>query len=254
MMSALHPIRWPVLATLALCGALAACSSTSSGGSGGTATDALQLASTQSSGGEALRVVKELPPPSANGGEQPISPNDTLEIDVFQVDNLDRTVQVDATGRISLPLIGAVQAAGRSVRDLEHDIELAYGANYLQSPDVTVFVKESVGQRITVDGSVNKAGLYPVSSNATLLDAIALAGGFQQTADAKKVYVYRNYNQGKVVANYNVDEIRRGKQRNPRIYGGDVVVVFESSSKIALQNLKEALGVATSASRLMIIP
>lgn len=233
-----------------------ACSSTSSGASSsGGAVDALQLSST--GGGDAtLKVVSRLPAPrsTGDGDDQPLSPGDILELDFFQVDNLDRTVQIDANGRVSLALIGTVQASGKSVRQFEQDIERAYGASYLQNPDITVFVKESAGQRVTIDGEVTKAGIVPVSSTATLLDVIAQAGGFRPLADDTKVYVYRDIDRQKLVANYDVKAIRQGKASNPRIYGGDVIVVFPSSSKIALQNLKEALGVATSASRLAIIP
>nr|WP_292187701.1 polysaccharide biosynthesis/export family protein [Mesorhizobium sp.] len=183
-----------------------------------------------------------------------MSPNDVLEVNVFQVDNLNRTVQVDAGGQISLPLIGTVTAAGKTVRQLEQEIETAYGANYLQAPDVSVYVKESIGQRITVDGEVARAGIFPVSSNSSLIDAIALAGGFNAVGDAKKVFVYRNIGPNTLVANYNVEEIRAGKSRNPRIYGGDKIVVFASKSKIAMNNLKDALGVASSAARLAVVP
>ena len=210
-----------------------ACSTSSTGSSG--SVEALQLtSSTPLGGGGALQVVKDLPAPqnTQNGSEQPLSPNDLLEINVFQVDNLNRTVQIDASGQISLPLIGTIKAAGKTVRQLEQEIETAYGAKYLQSPDVTVFVKDSVGQRITVDGEVNRAGIYPVSSSATLLDAIALAGNFSQIGDASKVFVYRNMGQNTMVANYNVEQIRAGKARNPRICGGDKVVVFTSKSEV----------------------
>ncbi|KQV01596.1 polysaccharide biosynthesis protein GumB [Mesorhizobium sp. Root102] len=239
--------------------AISACASTASTSKSSTSSvDALQLAasSTAPSGGGTLQVVKDLPAPqnTQNGSEQPLSANDVLEVSVFQVDNLNRTVQVDAGGQISLPLIGAMAAAGKTVRQLEKEIETAYGEKYLQSPDVTIFVKESIGQRITVDGEVNKAGIYPVSSSASLLDAIALAGGFNPVGDAGKVFVYRNVGQNKLVANYNVEEIRAGKNRNPRIYGGDVVVVFASKSKIAMNNLKDALGIASSAARIAVIP
>ncbi|TGV76382.1 polysaccharide export protein, partial [Mesorhizobium sp. M00.F.Ca.ET.149.01.1.1] len=158
-----------------------------------------------------------------------------------------------ASGQISLPLIGTVTAAGKTVRQLEKEIEAAYSANYLQSPDVTIFIKESIGQRITVDGEVNKAGIYPVSSNASLIDAVALAGGFNTIGDAGKVFVYRNIGQTTLVANYNVESIRAGRSRNPRIYGGDKVVVFPSKSKIALNNLKDALGVASTAVRIGVL-
>lgn len=235
--------------------AISACTSTSSTASSSSGpVDALQLtsSSTPLSGGGALQMVKDLPAPqnTQNGSEQPLSPNDVLEVNVFQVDNLNRTVQVDAGGQISLPLIGTITASGKTVRQLEQEIETAYGAKYLQSPDVTVFVKESVGQRITVDGEVNRAGIYPVSSNSTLLDAIALAGNFSPIGDAKKVFIYRNIGSNTLVANYDVEAVRAGKVRNPRIYGGDKVVVFASKSKIAMSNLKDALGIASSAARL----
>lgn len=245
------------LAALVISLAVSACSTSSTGSAGGGAVEALQLtSSTPLGGGGALQVVKELPAPqnTQNGSEQPLSPNDLLEINVFQVDNLNRTVQIDAGGQISLPLIGTMKAAGKTVRQLEREIETAYGAKYLQSPDVTVFVKDSVGQRITVDGEVNRAGIYPVSSSATLLDAIALAGNFSPIGDAGKVFVYRNMGQNTLVANYNVEQIRAGKARNPRIFGGDKVVVFTSKSKIAINNLKDALGIASSAARIAVVP
>ncbi|MER9971831.1 polysaccharide biosynthesis/export family protein [Mesorhizobium sp. M0060] len=239
--------------------AISACTSASSTTpSSSNSVDALQLTASSApiAGGGALRVVKDLPAPqnTQNGSEQPLSPNDVLEVNVFQVDNLNRTVQVDSNGQISLPLIGTVSAAGKTVRQLEQEIETAYGAKYLQSPDVSIFVKESIGQRITVDGEVNKAGIFPVSSNSSLIDAIALAGGFNNVGDAKKVFVYRNFGPNTLVANYNVEDIRAGKSRNPRIYGGDKVVVFASKSKIAMNNLKDALGVASSAARIAVIP
>jgi polysaccharide export outer membrane protein len=232
-----------------------ACTSTPSpSASSPPSVDTGQSGTSSTNGGGALKLVKDLPAPpnTQNGTEQPLSPNDVLEVNVFQVDKLNRTVQIDAGGQISLPLIGTMPAAGKTVHQLEKDIEVAYGAKYLQSPNVTIFVKESVGQRITVDGEVNKAGIYPVSSNASLLDVIALAGGFNAVGDAGKVYVYRNAGQSRLVANYNVEEIRAGGNRNPRIYGGDVIVVFASKSKIALNNLKEALGIASGAARLAV--
>lgn len=241
--------------------AASGCTSTSSSttSSSSSSVDALQLTSSSSaplSGGGALKVVKDLPAPenTQNGSEQPLSPNDVLEVNVFQVDNLNRTVQVDSGGQISLPLIGTITAAGKTVRQLEQEIETAYGAKYLQSPDITIFVKESVGQRVTVDGEVNRAGIFPVSSNSSLLDAIALAGNFSPVGDASKVFVYRNIGQNTLVANYNVEAIRAGKLRNPRIYGGDKIVVFPSKSKIAMSNLKDALGIASSAARIAVVP
>jgi len=107
---------------------------------------------------------------------------------------------------------------------------------------------------VTVDGEVARAGLYPVTANTSLLDAIALAGGLRDIADQRKVYVFREVGGRKLVANYSIEDVRSGRLANPRIYGGDVVMVFTNENRVALNNLKEALGLATSASRLAVIP
>jgi polysaccharide biosynthesis/export protein len=193
-----------------------------------------------------LQLVRALPAPvnTAGGADQPLLPGDVLTIDVFQAQQLSRTVQIDSRGALSLPLIGPVNAAGKGIRVLELELEQLYGARYLQNPEVSIFLKESAGQRVTVDGEVAKAGLYPVSPGTTLLDAIALAGGLRELADQRKVYVYRAFGQRKLVANYDVGAIRDGHAENPRIYGGDVVVVFRSQSLVAINSLKEALGLS----------
>lgn len=211
--------------------------------SAGTATDS-------------LRLVESLPPPinTRDGSDQLLSPNDVLEIDVFQVDDLDRTVQVDSSGQITVPLVGSVAAAGKSVRALEAELESSYGAKYLQSPDITVFVKESAGQKVTVDGEVARAGLYPVTAGSSLLQVLAQAGGFRPVADATQVYLFRDYGNQRLVTNVNVSDIRAGKGTDPRVFGGDTVVVFSSARKVAIQNLKEAFGLASSAARLAVIP
>lgn len=227
----------------------AGCMSPSENPLAGSGSD---IAALSVSGDDDLRIVSELPVPenTAGGTERPIAPGDVLEVSVFQVPDLSRTAQVDDAGRVSLPLIGIVQAAGKSVRTFENDVKLAYGRDYLQSPQISVFVKESAANRVTVDGEVRRAGVYPLPPSASLLDAVALAGGFSNVADESKVYVFRQAGPRKLVANYDVFAIRNGRRNAPHLYGGDVVVVFPSSSRVALQNLKEALGVATSVGRL----
>ncbi len=225
---------------------LAGCSTS---GSGSPAADTLSVSdpTLALAGGGApgsLKVVTDLPPPSgtSNGAEALLSAGDTLTVEVFRVPDLTRTVQIDASGTIGLPLIGNVQAANKTVRQLTSEIERLYGASYLQSPQVTVLVKDSIGQRVTIDGEVSKPGIYPVAAGSTLLQALAQAGGFKPNADPKKIYVFRDIGGRKLVANYDVGEIRSGKKRDPRIYGGDTVISFTSQSKVAMQNLKEALG------------
>lgn len=200
-----------------------------------------------------LAIVDVLPAPenTRNGADQLISANDILEIDVFQVDQLDKTVQVDSNGRFSMPLIGAVQAAGKTVSAIESDLEVRYGANYLQSPDITVFVKESAGQKMTLDGEFVKPGVYNTGSTTTLLQAVALASGLTPLSDEKKIFVFRSFGDKKLTKNYNIRDIRAGKISDPRIYGGDVIVAFTSDTKIAARNLREALGAAVNVTRVV---
>ena len=195
-----------------------------------------------------------MPPPknTRQGADQLVSENDLLEIDVFQVDDLDRTVRVDSNGRITMPLIGSIQAAGKTIPAVETELERIYGAKYLQSPEITIFMKESSGQRMTLDGQFNKPGIYPTSTSSSLVQAVAQAGGFTKIADESKLYVFRQFGKTKLVANYSIKDIRTGKKPDPRLFGGDIVVAFTSSSKVAINNLKSALGVASSAARLAV--
>lgn len=246
--------HFSLLLALLFTGLLAsACSSSGNGAAaGGEGGPDMMALSSVGGGDQELRVVSELPTPqnTADGTERPISPGDILEVSVFQVPDLSRTVQVDDAGRVSLPLIGVVPASGKSVRTFENDIKLAYGRDYLQSPQISVFVKESAANRVTVDGEVRRAGVFPLPPSSSLLDGVALAGGFSNLADESKVYVFRQIEGQRLVANYDVAAIRQGRRSAPRLYGGDVVVVFQSASRVAFQNLKEALGLATSAGRL----
>jgi polysaccharide export outer membrane protein len=223
--------------------------------SSGSSVDAADLAAAQAAGGDSsLRVVKDLPAPQnvTSASETKIAQNDLLQIDVFQVQDLNREVRVGGDGNVSLPLIGTVQAAGKTTGELEQALEARYGASYLQSPEISVFQKESFGSRITLDGQFLKPGVYPSTAQSTLLQMVAQGGGLTPMADEKKVYVYRDSGSGRQVANYSITDIRTGKRTDPKLYGGDVVVVFTSGSKVAFQNLKEALGVASSATRLAV--
>lgn len=203
-----------------------------------------------------LQLVQTLPAPAgtSNGAEQLLSANDILIVNFYQVPTLNSTVQVDSMGRVSLPLIGVITVNGKSIRQVEQELIRLYGSAYLQSPNISVFLKESARQRVTVDGEVERPGLHPVAAQSTLLDAIALAGGLRNIADQRKVFVFREVGNSKLVANYNVEDIRSGLLQNPRIYGGDVIMVFTSRSRVALNNLKEALGMAATATRAVAIP
>src|SRR6516165_2841430 len=104
----------------------------------------------------AAAALKEQAPAAAPTGDYRIGPQDTLEIDVFQLNDLNRTVQVDSSGQILLPLLGQIPAAGKTSRELSNDIATQLSQKYVNNPQVTVVVKDAQGQRITVDGAVTQ--------------------------------------------------------------------------------------------------
>ncbi len=169
--------------------------------------------------------------------EYRIGPSDLLSVTVFQIEDLDREVRVNNAGQVSLPLIGAIDAAGKTVTELETEIASRYAASYLQDPQVSVFVKEFASQRVTVGGAVDTPGIYPMTSSLTLLQALALAGGLDDVASEKNVIVFRTVKGERVFARFDVEAIREGSSPDPQIMGEDVIIVDNSTGRVALQNL-----------------
>src|SRR5687768_5247424 len=132
--------------------------------------------------------------------EYRLGPQDLLEINVFQVQELNRTVRVNSSGDISLPLDGVLRAGGLTVRELEESIGAALSKDYLQDPQVSVFVKEYTSQRVTLEGAVKKPGIYPLSGRTTLLQAIATGGGLDPLANLQGVVVFRTVDGKKMAA------------------------------------------------------
>lgn len=170
-----------------------------------------------------------------------ISATDVLDVTVFQVPELSKSVRVSESGQISLPLIGAVPAAGSSVAELEAEIAGRLSARYMQNPDVSVFVKDAVSQRVTVEGAVSKPGIYSATGRTTLLQMIAVAGGLDRVADERGVVVFRYVNGKRQAAKFDYKAIRAGTTDDPVLAGGDVVVVDQSGPKAALRNVRESI-------------
>ncbi len=160
-----------------------------------------------------------------------IGPLDTIQIDVFNVPDLSREVQVDASGQIAIPLIGTIDARGRTAHELAQTIEDALRGRYVRKPDVTVNIKSSVSQVVTIDGQVTEPGLYPVTNQMTLLRAIASAKGLSEFAKQDDVVILRTVAGRKMAGLYNIDAIRRGTYADPAIYANDVIVVGDSPTR-----------------------
>ncbi|MEL7111016.1 MAG: polysaccharide biosynthesis/export family protein, partial [Pseudomonadota bacterium] len=158
-----------------------------------------------------------------------IGPMDSLQIDVFGVSSLQGTYQVDFRGNLKLPLIDEVRGLGLTASELSYMLEEVYGEKYLQDPDVNVTIVESVGRNVTVDGSINSPGIYPIEGRLTLLQAVAQAGGPSKGANTRKVAVFRQVNGERFAAAFNLDAIREGNADDPEIYGNDIIVVDGSN-------------------------
>ena len=157
---------------------------------------------------------------------------DILQITVFQVQDFNRDSQVDAAGNIALPLIGAVPVAGKTVREVESDIAQRLKAKYLQNPQVLVAIKDAVGLRVAVQGAVKTPGVQQIRGDTTLTNVIAQAQGFAETADKSSVLIIRNTDQGRVAAKVDAGAILSGSAPDPRVYGGDTIVVDDSFVKV----------------------
>lgn len=173
--------------------------------------------------------------------EYRIGPYDLLTITVFQVDEMNRDVRVNSSGQISLPLIGAVQAGGKTVQELEAELAKKLSAGFLQDPQVSVFVKEFTSQRVTVEGAVKTPGIFPITGRTSLLQAIAMAQGLDPLADESSVVIFRYVKGQKMAALFDLDAIRDGNQEDPLIYGDDIVVVDKSGSKSAIKAITDSL-------------
>ena len=170
-------------------------------------------------------------------GEYRIGPEDLIEIQVFGVDQLARTVRVNSFGMVSLPLIGVTPVGGMTATEAERAIGRKLAENYLQDPQVSVFIKEYTNQRVTIEGAVAKPGIYPLRGQTTLLRAIAVAGGQGSLSDLGNIVIYRADSTGlRTGTTYDIEKIRRGEQDDPIVLNDDVVVVNRSPARVVFKD------------------
>lgn len=170
--------------------------------------------------------------------------SDVVDIEVYGLPELTRQLRVNSRGMISLPLLGPIRAAGKTVAELEDEITSLLADDFLQDPQVTVFVSAYTSQKITVEGAVNKPGIYPLSGNTSLLQAIVVAGGVSELANPKGIIIFRVIDGKRMAAVFDLREIRGGNAEDPRIYGDDLIVVDQSGAKSAWSSLLKVVPVA----------
>jgi polysaccharide export outer membrane protein len=160
-----------------------------------------------------------------------ILPTDKLNIKVFKSEDLSGDYEVDAAGNISLPLIGAVEAANLTTTQLDERLTQKLSEKYLEHPDVAVSITESTRRAVTVSGAVKEAGTFQIPAPVSLIQAVAMAKGPSDDANPRRVAVFRTISGERQAAAFDLTAIGRGQAQDPQIYPGDIIVVDGSANK-----------------------
>ena len=153
-----------------------------------------------------------------------IGPEDNLTISVWKNDALTRTVPVRPDGKISLPLLNDVQAAGLSAQELRDVLAQKLGA-YMPNPEVSVIVAAINSFKVSLIGEVARPGRLELRSWTTVLDALALAGGFTQFASRSKIVILQPDGKGMKRIPFNYNKALDGEQENFYLRNGDIILV-----------------------------
>jgi polysaccharide export outer membrane protein len=180
--------------------------------------------------------------PPEPGADYRIGPLDKLNIVVFEVKDLSaENLEVDVSGQIILPLIGAVQAKGKTTAELSDEIAKRLSERYLQSPKVSVTVADAASQKVTVEGAVNEAGVFVLKGRTSLLEAVARAKGVSKAANSHRVAIVRNVDGSPHAATFDLAAISAGRARDPEVIANDVVIVDTSRSKAFWHGVVEVM-------------
>jgi len=187
-------------------------------GSGGTAS---------SNAAPAAQTLVSSAAPKPHDDSFVIGNDDVLAINVWKEPDVSRSIPVRSDGKISLPLVGEVQAAGLTPLRLEKDIASKL-KNYISEPEVTVIVQQVNSQKFNILGQVARPGTFVIANSPTVLDAIALAGGFRDFAKQKAIYVLRQNADGtQTRIPFNYKEVVKGQNpaQNIKLQPRDTIVV-----------------------------
>jgi polysaccharide biosynthesis/export protein len=170
---------------------------------------------------QGLCVAQELLPPSYQ-----IGPNDVLSIHVWKEDELSRDVVVTPDGKISFPLIGEIEAQGKTVTELKNLVGEKLLA-FVTAPEVTVIVRESRSRAVYTIGKVRRPGPYPLVADMTVIQALSAAGGLAEWADEKNILIIRKEDGKETQLRFNYRDFTRGRdlEQNILLQPGDTILV-----------------------------
>lgn len=171
-----------------------------------------------------------------------LRPSDQISVVVFREPelSLDR-VKVGVEGNVSLPMIGSIPASGMTAKQFEQDVTRRLAAAGLKGPVVSVNIVEYASHMVTVEGAVDKPGVYAFQPGARLSTAVALASGPKRTAKTSQVAVFRESPQGIMVAKFDYAAVRQGTMLDPVLEPGDRVVMGTDGLSVFWEDLLKAL-------------
>ncbi|MBT8419918.1 MAG: polysaccharide export protein [Gammaproteobacteria bacterium] len=177
-------------------------------------------------------------PPTPRTTDYRLNPQDLVNVTVFQVPELSTTQNIGNTGHIQLPLIGHIAIGGLTMKEAEQRITDRLSRDYLQNPRVNVFVKEYKGLKFTMLGAIRKPGVFDITGPTTLLQGLAMAGGFTHFAKESKIMLLRTENAGYTQA-YIIDgkKLQSGALADPILIGGDRIVIPESEIQFIVKDV-----------------
>jgi polysaccharide export outer membrane protein len=167
------------------------------------------------------------PPPASADSQYVIGKEDVLSVQVWREPELTRQVTVRPDGNISMPLVGEVIAAGKTPLELQKILTDLLAA-YMTAPEVSVIVQDTRSQRFSIIGQVMHPGTFPLSKPMTVLDALALAGGFRDFAKSEKMYILRmsaDGNRERIPVSYKKIISVKGTSQNVELQVRDTLVV-----------------------------
>lgn len=174
-----------------------------------------------------------------------IGPSDQVNVEVFGVPDLTRTVTVDLTGQIALPLVGTISASGMTSTELAAAVTDRLRGT-LRDPRVTVNIATAANQAVTVDGAVAAPGVYPIAGRMSLMRVIARASGATEFAKEDHVVVFRRARGENYAALYDLRAIRAGMYADPEIYSNDIIVVGDSQARRIFKDVLAASTLITT--------
>lgn len=161
---------------------------------------------------------------NATAADYRLVPGDKLRIEVYKDPQISQTLQIRPDGKITVPLVGDVAAAGRTPVALRDSITTAL-KEYITNPVVTVIVVEFEPQSVSVMGEVERPGPVPIKGKLSVLEALAVAGGFKDFANTKNITIRRPTASGVQIIRFNYRDAVKGEGKPLYLQPGDIVIV-----------------------------